>query len=298
MSELNYLAHYQVKGAKHGVRRYQNYDGSLTPLGRVHYGVGEARKKASDTAKKVSGAVKKAPERAGQIVKSAPKNIAKAAKSAPKNIAKSAKNTISQLARDRKSAVAASKARRKQAKIDRANRREERRKEKAENLRRKIEAKASKKKLSELREEFEDAKLNDARNRIDRLLYKQERIQEKAYLKEQERAIKRSMKKVKKDAVKDARKKFSRKDIKDLSDEELNARINRLQQELKLAGLEAQRSAPKISAGAKWVSDTVGEGMKIGARQLAGTMAVKYGKNALNLTDEDISEFVRLTKKK
>ena len=39
----NYLMHYQVKGAKHGVRRYQNEDGSLTPLGRIHYGVGQER---------------------------------------------------------------------------------------------------------------------------------------------------------------------------------------------------------------------------------------------------------------
>lgn len=35
-SEANFLAHHQVKGAKHGVRRYQNEDGSLTPLGREH----------------------------------------------------------------------------------------------------------------------------------------------------------------------------------------------------------------------------------------------------------------------
>jgi len=41
------LSHYQVKGARHGVRRYQNLDGSLTPLGREHYGVGEPRKKSN-----------------------------------------------------------------------------------------------------------------------------------------------------------------------------------------------------------------------------------------------------------
>lgn len=37
------LYHYQVKGAKWGQRRYQNYDGSLTPLGRIHYGIGQGR---------------------------------------------------------------------------------------------------------------------------------------------------------------------------------------------------------------------------------------------------------------
>lgn len=39
----SYLIHYQVKGAKHGLRRYQNPDGSLTELGRIHYGVGDPR---------------------------------------------------------------------------------------------------------------------------------------------------------------------------------------------------------------------------------------------------------------
>lgn len=48
MSELTYIAHHGVKGQKHGVRQYQNRDGSLTPLGRVHYGVGAARKAASN----------------------------------------------------------------------------------------------------------------------------------------------------------------------------------------------------------------------------------------------------------
>lgn len=46
MSNGVYLAHYGVKGQKHGERKYQNKDGSLTPLGRAHYGVGAARKAA------------------------------------------------------------------------------------------------------------------------------------------------------------------------------------------------------------------------------------------------------------
>lgn len=33
------LYHYGVKGQKHGVRRYQNEDGSLTAEGRDHYGI-------------------------------------------------------------------------------------------------------------------------------------------------------------------------------------------------------------------------------------------------------------------
>ena len=34
------LKHYGVAGMHWGIRRYQNEDGSLTPAGRVHYGVG------------------------------------------------------------------------------------------------------------------------------------------------------------------------------------------------------------------------------------------------------------------
>ena len=35
----DYLAHYGVDGQKWGERKYQNPDGSLTPEGRIHYGV-------------------------------------------------------------------------------------------------------------------------------------------------------------------------------------------------------------------------------------------------------------------
>lgn len=42
-----HLMHYRTKGSKNGVRRYQYEDGSLTPEGRIHYGVGEGRKDGS-----------------------------------------------------------------------------------------------------------------------------------------------------------------------------------------------------------------------------------------------------------
>lgn len=45
------LAHYGVKGQKHGLRQYQNEDGSLTPLGRIHYGIGLGRDRSSDHGK-------------------------------------------------------------------------------------------------------------------------------------------------------------------------------------------------------------------------------------------------------
>lgn len=37
------LYHHGTKNMKWGQRRYQNKDGSLTPLGRIHYGIGKAR---------------------------------------------------------------------------------------------------------------------------------------------------------------------------------------------------------------------------------------------------------------
>lgn len=47
MTPRNELYHYRTPGSVNGVRRYQNEDGSLTPLGRIHYGIGEARDSAS-----------------------------------------------------------------------------------------------------------------------------------------------------------------------------------------------------------------------------------------------------------
>lgn len=42
---MDYLAHHGIKGQKHGVRRWQNKDGSLTPEGYPHYGYNGPRNK-------------------------------------------------------------------------------------------------------------------------------------------------------------------------------------------------------------------------------------------------------------
>ena len=44
---MSELYHYGVPGQKHGNRKYQYEDGSLTPEGKIHYGVGDGRKKTS-----------------------------------------------------------------------------------------------------------------------------------------------------------------------------------------------------------------------------------------------------------
>ena len=39
-----YLMHYRTVGSKNGIRRWQNEDGSLTPAGYIHYGIGQGNK--------------------------------------------------------------------------------------------------------------------------------------------------------------------------------------------------------------------------------------------------------------
>lgn len=48
------IMHTGVKGMKWGKRQYQNPDGSLTPLGREHYGVGNQWKDAKGNSKHTS----------------------------------------------------------------------------------------------------------------------------------------------------------------------------------------------------------------------------------------------------
>lgn len=276
MHEYEYLAHYGTKGMEWGKRLFQNKDGSLTPLGRIHYGVGEARKKAVAT-------VKKAPKAAGDAVKKIPSK---------------ARQTMRDLASQRRQHNISTTKRRAQVKQERFEAKQARREARAQALSRKIIERESKKTLKQLAQEFDDAKMNAARNKVSKLAERKARIYEKAMLKEQARRLKAEAKSAARQAKKDARRKYSNKDIKDLTDEELNARITRLKNEATLRALEVERAAPTVSAGAKWLGDIVGSGVATGGKQLAGTLAVKYGKQAMGLTDEDISEFVRLTKKK
>ena len=58
----NELRHFGIFGQKHGLRRFQNYDGSLTPEGRKRYGVGDPRKPKdeADVDREAHAAAKKA----------------------------------------------------------------------------------------------------------------------------------------------------------------------------------------------------------------------------------------------
>lgn len=275
MHEYEYIAHYGTKGMEWGKRLFQNKDGSLTPLGRVHYGVGEARKKASD-------AIKKAPKAAGEAIKKTPSKI---------------KKTFQDLASDRRAAKAASIKRRAQVRQERFEAKQAKRDARNQALAQKLIARNSMQTLKELQKAWDERSLEKAKKRVSELTAKKERAYEKALLKEQARQLKAETKKAARQGKKDARKRYSRNDIKNLTDEELAARKNRLKAELDLVALEAERNAPMVSAGMKWIGNSAGKGLSTGVDKLTGTVAIKVGKNLLKLSDDDINLFKTLTKK-
>lgn len=67
-----FMEHHGVKGQVHGVRRYQNEDGSLTALGRQHYGIGSwVRSRFSPAERGYRAAVKKKQQEQKNTVKKA-----------------------------------------------------------------------------------------------------------------------------------------------------------------------------------------------------------------------------------
>lgn len=65
----NELRHYNIKGSKWGQRRFQNKDGSLTPAGRIRYGVGKDKKNGVSALDKLKIKRKAAANKKGQPVK-------------------------------------------------------------------------------------------------------------------------------------------------------------------------------------------------------------------------------------
>lgn len=72
------LYHHGVPGQKKGIRRYQYEDGSYTPLGRIHYGIGAVREKLREHAER------KAQKKQDKETKKIDKKAAKGDKSAIK----------------------------------------------------------------------------------------------------------------------------------------------------------------------------------------------------------------------
>lgn len=268
MSEYMYLAHHGVKGQKHGYRQWQNPDGSLTPAGRIHYGVGAARK---------------AVKAVGKVVKKTADNLSSARRESVK------------VSKERKEKRRIAKEEATKARFEHEQRK---RQERIDARSRELIANASKMKLKDLNRKISELDLVRRKERVDALIAKQERIKLKADLKAQERSLRKSMLGLKKEAKANARKKYSKRDISRLTDDELKARTSRLEAEIKLRGLEADRAAPKMSATAKWLSDVAKQGGSEGAKKLAGALAVKYGEQVLGLTEQDIAEYIKLTKKK
>lgn len=78
--EGEYLQHFGAKGMKWGTRRYQNEDGSLTELGRKHYGV-EGERSASGVSRDLRRLEKEragSQARADYYTKKTAKKVAKA----------------------------------------------------------------------------------------------------------------------------------------------------------------------------------------------------------------------------
>lgn len=70
------LYHHGIRGQRWGFRRYQNDDGSLTALGRIHYGISKMReklteKKAANEAKRKEGLEKSALRGSGRAMRKA-----------------------------------------------------------------------------------------------------------------------------------------------------------------------------------------------------------------------------------
>lgn len=65
----NVLVHHGIKGQKHGERRYQNPDGSLTPAGRERYGVGKKKSSLAANVKKAASDFTKGVKKTGKGVK-------------------------------------------------------------------------------------------------------------------------------------------------------------------------------------------------------------------------------------
>ncbi len=208
-----YLAHHGVKGQKHGERRWQNPDGSLTPAGRIHYGVGAARKKVSDAAKSL--------------------------KSQARSSAYIQKQRTEKFRKERAEAKAERVEARRQKKLKKLEAKKEARLKKAEVVQAILSAREAAKTLDDLKDALDETSLNRARKRVARLAEKRNREVERAMLKQEAKQLKQEAKDAKKNP-----KFLSRNEIRNMSDEEISARMDRLKRESDLAKAEVENRIP------------------------------------------------------
>lgn len=278
MSDYIYLAHHGVKGQKWYHRLYQNEDGSLTPLGRLHYGVGQAKDAVVTKAKDVGGAVA---DKAHSVKRGGISGAVSAVEIGASKVKMKAKGAAAESRKaeeSRKAAQLQSKFKEQQGKAKPETEKEEIRRL-AEEAKTSEQIIAAGKKMSDIElgargmalnaaklaspvvrkgalfakalhavnidtsdipGKIENAKLEAARRKAERLKSQVERIQ----LEADNKYAEKQMKKVQQDAERDAAKRYSRSTIRDLSDQELDDRIDRLRREATLATLEADRMTP------------------------------------------------------
>lgn len=94
------FCHSGIKNMKWGVRRYQNPDGSLTPAGRIRYGVGKAREKSASAAKAKVASSKDQERAAARAKRIEARKAKKDARIAEKNARKEAKRKREQDAKE------------------------------------------------------------------------------------------------------------------------------------------------------------------------------------------------------
>lgn len=111
------LTHWGIKGMEWGKRRWQNEDGSLTEAGRIHYGVGAARKQAKNEARVIKAQAKAKAYEEAQKVKMAIKEAKGKAEAEAIKIKAEKQYLVDQAKQDRKAVEAEAEAETKNRKI-------------------------------------------------------------------------------------------------------------------------------------------------------------------------------------
>lgn len=268
MGDLTYLAHHGVKGQKWYERLYQNKDGSLTPLGRVHYGVGQARKKASSGVKKLASDARTS----ANIEKKRRQKLRaeRLEKKAERSEARRVKRETQ-------------KEDRRQKKLEKLENRKNNELKKAEVAAALLAAKEAKKTLGDLKDALDQASLNASRRKVEQLAAKRDRAIEKALLKQAEKELKQETKDAKKHP-----KHLSKNEIRNMSDEEIADRMDRLKREGDLAKAEFENKIPPYM---RKIGDAIVKAGTDAISQVGRDYLTKVGKDFLGLNEDGSTPF-------